>query len=310
MTKRMALDRDGKLSWCIAPEDKVGQGKCTHISHIRDGEPKQEFLNRAMREFADYQQNPQSIDYVLRQEDLKNYIKEHENNEDFDEKFKILDIIIDMDLPIKTKGAFCIRTFEALKNNDSSQSRRTEDLDFDYSGDMSYSEISHKICNKLIEEGYDANVVVCHGDEKRIKFNGRKDLKIDITYQDGAEFDNTMLTPKEMLQNKLRLKFILNDRRPKDLIDTQILINLYYPNGISKKELKELIGDDIDIKSFLTKEVIEGNYKQVRKFVPQKIGDYNVNEYVDSFVQMAKGLVNKDINNNKIFKPFAGWNAY
>lgn len=46
MEKRLALTKDGNLTYCTAPEDLIGKGRCNHIAHQGTNESKTEFLNR------------------------------------------------------------------------------------------------------------------------------------------------------------------------------------------------------------------------------------------------------------------------
>lgn len=44
MPKVLALTKDGKLTYCSAPENKRGQGRCNHIGHQKKGQSEKEFL--------------------------------------------------------------------------------------------------------------------------------------------------------------------------------------------------------------------------------------------------------------------------
>lgn len=46
MEKRLALTKDGKLTYCTAPDELVGKGRCNHIAHQSADENKTDFLNR------------------------------------------------------------------------------------------------------------------------------------------------------------------------------------------------------------------------------------------------------------------------
>lgn len=47
MNRRLALTKDGRMTWCTAPEDKIGIGRCNHISHQYNGESPESFGIRA-----------------------------------------------------------------------------------------------------------------------------------------------------------------------------------------------------------------------------------------------------------------------
>lgn len=53
--KRLALTKDGKLTYCSASEENIGKGRCNHIAHQKAGESMQSFMNRANEEL--YKEN-------------------------------------------------------------------------------------------------------------------------------------------------------------------------------------------------------------------------------------------------------------
>ena len=42
--KVLALTEDGRLTYCTAPEDKRGKGRCNHVSHQKEGQSVQNFI--------------------------------------------------------------------------------------------------------------------------------------------------------------------------------------------------------------------------------------------------------------------------
>lgn len=44
--KRLALNKNGEITYCTAPLDKVGVGRCNHIDHQKDGESVEDFVAR------------------------------------------------------------------------------------------------------------------------------------------------------------------------------------------------------------------------------------------------------------------------
>ena len=44
MVKVLALTKEGNVTWCTAPEDKRGQGRCNHIAHQKPGQSIDEFM--------------------------------------------------------------------------------------------------------------------------------------------------------------------------------------------------------------------------------------------------------------------------
>lgn len=45
--KRLALTEDGRLTWCTAPQEKIGWGRCNHVAHAHIGESGESFGIRA-----------------------------------------------------------------------------------------------------------------------------------------------------------------------------------------------------------------------------------------------------------------------
>lgn len=46
MTKRLALTKEGTLTFCSASEENIGKGRCNHIEHQKQNEKIQDFINR------------------------------------------------------------------------------------------------------------------------------------------------------------------------------------------------------------------------------------------------------------------------
>lgn len=44
MPKRLAITKDGKLTYCTASEENIGKGRCNHIAHQKMGESNLEFM--------------------------------------------------------------------------------------------------------------------------------------------------------------------------------------------------------------------------------------------------------------------------
>lgn len=44
--KRLALTKDGQLTYCTSSEENIGKGRCNHIVHQNIGESNEDFLNR------------------------------------------------------------------------------------------------------------------------------------------------------------------------------------------------------------------------------------------------------------------------
>ena len=44
--KRLAMTKDGQLTYCTASEENIGKGRCNHIAHQKNGEDPVTFMNR------------------------------------------------------------------------------------------------------------------------------------------------------------------------------------------------------------------------------------------------------------------------
>lgn len=68
MAKRvLAMTKDGEITYCSAPEDKRGFGRCNHIMHQEDGESVNDFISRATtdtKELATYHMNEDEKEYL------------------------------------------------------------------------------------------------------------------------------------------------------------------------------------------------------------------------------------------------------
>lgn len=79
MAKVLAITKDGKLTYCTAPPDLRGKGRCNHVAHQEDGQTKEEFLFKTIKEneltgntaggrdLLSVQSNGMALDYVSAQ---------------------------------------------------------------------------------------------------------------------------------------------------------------------------------------------------------------------------------------------------
>lgn len=56
--KRLAMNENGELTYCTAPADKIGQGRCNHVDHQGPEESTTEFIERVNLEGQDAQVSP------------------------------------------------------------------------------------------------------------------------------------------------------------------------------------------------------------------------------------------------------------
>lgn len=73
MTRVLAMNTDGQLTYCTAPEELRGKGRCNHIFHQNPGESQEDFLKRASE--AKLETNPPTPD---REELIERLVDEDE----------------------------------------------------------------------------------------------------------------------------------------------------------------------------------------------------------------------------------------
>lgn len=64
MQKRLAVTKDGRLTYCTATEENIGKGRCNHVTHQKQGESQEDFLNRN-NILSNYQITDREINDVL-----------------------------------------------------------------------------------------------------------------------------------------------------------------------------------------------------------------------------------------------------
>ena len=47
MKKRLALTKDGRMTYCTATEENIGKGRCNHIAHQKEGQTEVDFVEEA-----------------------------------------------------------------------------------------------------------------------------------------------------------------------------------------------------------------------------------------------------------------------
>ena len=73
MTKVLALNTDGQLTYCTAPEELRGKGRCNHIFHQNNGESKEDFM-QMLSEPKEYGTN-QMLDKMIDNYEFETAIK-------------------------------------------------------------------------------------------------------------------------------------------------------------------------------------------------------------------------------------------
>ena len=74
MTKVLALTEDGRLTYCIAPEDQRGKGRCNHVGHQKEGQSVQNFI-KEIKNSAFNDINKKNLEAVKQNGEVLKYIE-------------------------------------------------------------------------------------------------------------------------------------------------------------------------------------------------------------------------------------------
>ena len=95
MKKRLALTKDGKLTYCTSSEENIGKGRCNHVDHQKNDESQEDFCKR----ITDMKNDEKKI-HNLKDEDRIKLIKSKDINDQY------LDILVhDEDLDVRPSVA-------------------------------------------------------------------------------------------------------------------------------------------------------------------------------------------------------------
>lgn len=79
--KRLALSKDGQITYCTADDDNIGKGRCNHVYHQKSNESAGEFLDRMPNtnnsDYNGYSGTTMKSDKIvckMPMEDLKTYV--------------------------------------------------------------------------------------------------------------------------------------------------------------------------------------------------------------------------------------------
>lgn len=75
MQKRLAVTKDGRLTYCTATEENIGKGRCNHIAHQKPGESEASFMNRANEEIHRIKELSNSIHFTTMEREALNDLK-------------------------------------------------------------------------------------------------------------------------------------------------------------------------------------------------------------------------------------------
>lgn len=75
MQKRLAVTKDGQLTYCTATEENIGKGRCNHICHQKVGESEASFMARANQEIYRIKELSNSINFTTMEREALNDLK-------------------------------------------------------------------------------------------------------------------------------------------------------------------------------------------------------------------------------------------
>lgn len=317
--KRLALDKDGNMTICVAKPGNEGQFGCTHVMHQKDGQSMEDFVEQISEEveYMYYVENgfiepvsneriPQLTERFVKQFESARNI--YELNSDIVLGYISNKLYSNRKISDETSviGSYSIKIKEDAQ--DIRSIRGTYDIDL-VVGEKRANQLFAEVEQVLQEmdnesEVFNFNVkrnirektlsyVIVISDKDNHKFNKIK-IDIDFTDDHGASFGQ-FGGLKEDLKRKLKLSIDLPDRRFKDKVDLVGRILKNYPEGVTKKEFVNLLGKD-DIEP-ITEETYRKLVNSSNNFKPAEVVDDTIVDYVN----LINGLSNKNIGNNMVF---------
>ena len=127
-------------------------------------------------------------------------------------------------------------------------------------------------------------------------------VQVDLNIGDD-ESEQGVASPKEVMVNKSNLKLTVVDRRLKDLVDFIINIDAYYPDGISKSELIDMVyaENKRELAEISTIENIQDCLRQAEKFSFSSASKISKQECVTWFFNIINGLIDRGIPDSYVF---------
>ena len=184
------------------------------------------------------------------------------------------------------------------KDKNFNTARKTKDLDFSiYSRDNIDEHLDNWIQKNnftLIKKRYTKNNNIKVRIQVPNKDNKQDFLNIDIMFNPDMR-QQAVASYNLILKDKLNLKLRLMDRRLKDLIDVLLGFRNFYPSGITKAEILEMIDDAYTLESSVSKQNFETCMQQANSFEPKSINGISIQEYVSEFFSMLEGLTDTDL---------------
>ena len=122
-------------------------------------------------------------------------------------------------------------------------------------------------------------------------------LKIDIEFKSGNDIESNIKNIDESIRDKFDLFMEHPDREFKHLVDVIICINSDYPEGITKKQMLNLIDE-----SKLVQPKLETLLHLASKFKPQELNNMKMEDYAIAFDTLVKGLIDDNTLEEDLFK--------
>lgn len=208
---------------------------------------------------------------------------------------KITDIILKYP-QYKLVGGYSI-----VKNMENSdwEARATTDLDIRICSDVQKENNIDFLVDLLNCNGYKTEIKITKNNNYKIfVYDNENDdkVKIDIEYKNGLNIKNNIKSLKESLKDKFELVMLMPNRQFKNVVDVIICLHDEYPNGVTKEELLKIIDKDNLYHIDLNMQI-----ELSRKFKPNILNGYKIEEYAIMFNNLLEGLLDDFIGDSAIF---------
>lgn len=198
----------------------------------------------------------------------------------------------------KLVGAYSI--VKNVSVDDLWEPRETTDIDIRICCELEKEKSPTHLVKVLEEAGFRVEVQTTKADNYRlIVFKENLWVKVDIEYKPGAEIAGAIRSIKESLIEKINLTMIHSDRGFKNFVDVILCLHFQYPAGVTKGELMETI--DVDNLHHIDLDVL---LKLARKFKPQELNGFPMEEYATAYFSLLNGLLSDSITDDCVFKDF------
>lgn len=197
----------------------------------------------------------------------------------------------------KLVGAYSI--VQSFNNKSNWEPRSTKDLDIRICCEIKDKKEIIKLKKILENKNYKVEIQTTKKENYRlyVSKNNSMPLKIDIEFKSGNDIESNIKNIDESIRDKFDLFMEHPDREFKHLVDVIICINSDYPEGITKKQMLNLIDE-----SKLVQPNLETLLHLASKFKPQELNNMKMEDYAIAFDTLVKGLIDDNTLEEDLFK--------